>query len=185
MSKVRRPKSPTRKLAAKAVREARAALGWSRERAEHESGISARSIGSMERGEVPMLALELVINLRLAAAGQASDGTTKASLGAQHRGDQETLDGQRVSSKPTGAQRVDGPGPRAVGESNGPESSGEARSRDLLGRAANSLGATATQNRSQKTDEALAAARTSDQHTDDAAARTVASSVAGARKAAA
>lgn len=80
MGNVRRAQSPARKLAAKTVREARAALGWSRERAEHESGISARTIGSMERGEVPMRALELVIELRAAAASQAPG----ASLAGAH-----------------------------------------------------------------------------------------------------
>jgi DNA-binding XRE family transcriptional regulator len=153
MAKLRRAVSPTRKLAAGIVRDARHDAGLSQEAAELRFGVSARTIGAMERGEVPMLALELVIGLRLAAASQASDDNRSVTCVAVPRLDKQGLAGQRASSKPTGAHREDGPGPRAAGESTGlPKSAhaqtgSEARSQDLLGRAANFEGASATRKR--------------------------------------
>ncbi len=79
MGKLRRPVPPARKLAAESVRAARSAAGLTQEAAELRFGVSARTIGAMERGEVPMLALELVIGLRLAAAGSSREEQGHAS----------------------------------------------------------------------------------------------------------
>lgn len=117
--------------------------------------------------------------LRSAAADQAGD--------VRELPDQQRLN-QTAGERPVrqGARSGREPRPRAVGKRNGRPLEGcQARSSDLLERAANSLGASATQNGSLITQEASAAGRASDQHTGGAAARTVASPVAGARKKAA
>jgi DNA-binding XRE family transcriptional regulator len=73
MGKLGRAQSPARRLAAQTVRQLREAAGLTQERCALEHGVGLRTLRDIEAGKCRMTALELVIGLRLAAAGPSRE----------------------------------------------------------------------------------------------------------------